>query len=940
MLRRFFRPRWQHPDPRTRAEALAQLDPADPEARRILHRLVHEDPDLEVRRRALERIDDFKLLLNLLDGPLANDAGQRLDELLRHRERLPDELPEPLLRHIAQQTDHPHHQAALERLNDPEGLLQRLQDEHDPSRRLQLLDQLPDELPLLERAHKALRNKDKRLARALQQRIDALRAAARLPDEVRAERRRLLTTLDGLRHLRSAEAVAHELHRLEQAWQAQPLPPEDDQQAHWRKAHARIQGHLEELRTQEEAARRENEARTARRELLHSLERLAQDLEARNDIDPSDLASARRMLQLQTRAWADRTPLPEDEERRDSAHYQQAVQRVEQALARLERLQALTPRLQAIEQRLQTLQEQTPPADEALAELRRELDALPQDLPAVEALRRRLADFTPGPPPKADWGALRRDLAALERAVNGGRLHQARRLQQRIERRLTQLPPPAGKLRSRLERAQRRLQELADWQRWAATPQKEALIQEIETLAESDLPPPAILEQLKDARERWRKLGPAEDEQGLRQRFDAACERAYQPVAAWKERQRAIHAQNRARREEFLARLEGFLESVDWDRVDWHKLTRLERDLHREWRQLGPTDPDSREVLKQRFRTLSRTLRQRLECEWERNLRLRRALIAEAEALGEAEDPREAMQHWRELQERWRRLGPVAPRQVKPLGRAFHQAGERIVTRWREARQESAEQRRQAIAARQAILDAMETQVRRLEEAGEDDPAQWQRHQQAWAEAPEVAGSDARRLEERHRRLQQRRQRARQRHQARHQRRRLAQRLRLDLQLRRIEALAGRGREAAAPLITHLHDTLDPDLDTRRRAALEALDSGHGREPATAERIRQALVDLELTLGLPSPESEAETRLARQVARLTRQLSGDGDDDQELDAAVAAWIALPPLPPGHLESLEMRLEAVIQALEGSQERLSPRQKPQRKTSEKAIEDPQ
>ncbi len=936
MLRRFFRPRWQHPDPRIRAEAVSRLDPTDPDARQILQRLLAQDPELEVRRRALQRLDDIELLLSLLEGPLATEATQRLGELLRHHETLPDPLPEAVLRHIAHSEDHPRREAALARLNDPETLLERLVREHDPTQRQQLLDRLPDDLPLLERARKTLRNKDKRLARALQQRIDALRAAARLPEEVRAERRRLLTTLDGLRHLRSAEAVAHQLQRLEQAWQAQPLPPEDEQRDQWQRVHARIQAHLEELRAQEARHRRESEARTARRELLQSLERLAQDLEARNDIDPSDLSSARRMLQLQTRAWADRLPLPADEEQRDSAHYRQAVQRVEQALARLERLQALTPRLQALEHRLQALQAQTPPAAEDIAALRRELQSLPPELPAVETLRRRLAELTPGPTVSADWGELRRDLAALERAVSGGRLHQARRLQQRIERRLSQLPPPAGKLRSRLERAQQRLEELADWQRWAAAPQKETLIQEIEALAESALPPPMILDQLKDARERWRKLGAAENEEALRERFDAACERAYQPVAAWRERQREIHARNRARREEFLARLEGFLESVDWNRVDWYKLTRLERDLHREWRELGPTDPASRETLKQRFRTLSRELRRRLEQEWERNLRLRRALIDEARALGEAEDPHQAMQRWRELQEQWRRLGPVSPRQIKALGRAFHQAGDRIVARWREARQESVEQRRQAVAARQRILDAMEEQVRRLE-AGEDDPGQWQHHQQAWAEALEVAGSDARRLEERYRRLQQRWQRARQRHQARHQRCQLAQRLRHDLQLRRLEALAGRGRTEAALLLATLPETLDPELEKRRHAALEALEGGRDHDPATSEQVRQALVDLELILGLPTPESEAETRLARQVARLTRQLSGDGDDNQELSEAVGAWITLPPLPPAVLPTVEPRLEAVIQALEGSKEQHASEEKPPREASEKTQE---
>jgi hypothetical protein len=51
LLDRFFKPKWQHPNPQVRKLALQALDPRDP----VLLQLAREDEDPGLRREALGR---------------------------------------------------------------------------------------------------------------------------------------------------------------------------------------------------------------------------------------------------------------------------------------------------------------------------------------------------------------------------------------------------------------------------------------------------------------------------------------------------------------------------------------------------------------------------------------------------------------------------------------------------------------------------------------------------------------------------------------------------------------------------------------------------------------------------------------------------------------------------------------------------------------------
>lgn len=63
LLRRLFAPRWQHPDPEVRRQALQRLNPEQADQRQALQSLT-QDSDSQIRLAALLALDDCVGLVN------------------------------------------------------------------------------------------------------------------------------------------------------------------------------------------------------------------------------------------------------------------------------------------------------------------------------------------------------------------------------------------------------------------------------------------------------------------------------------------------------------------------------------------------------------------------------------------------------------------------------------------------------------------------------------------------------------------------------------------------------------------------------------------------------------------------------------------------------------------------------------------------------------
>ena len=186
-FRRFFAPRWQHPDARVRCQAISQLDPGHPEQLQALEALCL-DHEPTVRQAALARFSSPTHLLELLNQqPRQSEIRQRLVELLTQPQDAID--PAQCLRSIEQLKDQELlaqvalgasgqdlRLAAVARLEAEEDLITQACENGIAAVRHAAAARVTSESGLQHLAHQARR--DSQVMRQARERLNQLRAAA------------------------------------------------------------------------------------------------------------------------------------------------------------------------------------------------------------------------------------------------------------------------------------------------------------------------------------------------------------------------------------------------------------------------------------------------------------------------------------------------------------------------------------------------------------------------------------------------------------------------------------------------------------------------------------------------------------------------------------------------------------------------------------------
>jgi hypothetical protein len=524
---------------------------------------------------------------------------------------------------------------------------------------------------------------------------------------------------------------------------------------------------------------------------------------------------------------------------------------------------------------------------------RRQRDALSQTARALDALAQRAKERAEKRVQRFD-----RALASEQTKAAGGMLAELKTLHPAL--------PPVHQRGIDLEALEVRYQTLRDQLFEASLEAREGLIAQLEALAATTVDGETAeaqeaagkqrAEDVKTLRGAWNGLGPARGEAGkaLQKRFDAAAEAAFEPARAAFEAQNQLRAANTAAREALLKTLEEALDAVDWEAPDWKALDRLYRHSNAQWREHEPVDNGGRRLAGPFFSRM-RGLKTQLEARWQANVEAKRALVAEAEALV-SEGSREAAEQCKGLQRRWAEID-ITPRKIdRALWTTFRGHCDAIFGQLQKARseaKEAANEETQALrdltqqvaagtaqAQDEAALNALP--VGALRQALRALPRRGPRQLDALRKAAEQALDGIKHAK---RRLNQQAATA-----------ELATILTLDAQCCEAE----RGGQALPTLADGA-------------ALAEALSA---RATATADSTarREACIDLEMALGVDSPASDAQLRLARQVARLASGLGKGPAEDDPQQRATAAALRLLATPGAEEEgwALADRAQAALQ----------------------------
>ncbi len=573
--------------------------------------------------------------------------------------------------------------------------------------------------PLLQRLLAPMRRTDRRVARLLQQRLEALAQQQRAARQAQA-------WLDSAQQLLDEpRLLPNQVAELDRAWEAigavAPM-----QQGQYQALRAGLEARLLAQAALQRAAL----------DTLARWRQLQETLATAAVLPPA--AEITRALAILENAMTNHLTAPEAASL--PRHFQNDFEQ-QRAAFRASWLHA-QEREQALAARRQALAEWQAAAPQALlaAELQRAWQALPAlasewgeaaDLERqFQALLGQLAASRINNMPRAsrpDQGQAQRQaqqqareaLLALEAALQEGTLQGA--LDADAGLRALDLPasawPPAQA--ARLGAARAELARLQGWARWGGNLSRAELLNSAQELPAKALPAPELARQVGALRDRWKGLdssaGAAPRE--LWQQFDAACNAAYAPAAEYFSRQAEQRRENLAQAEALLAQSRQYAtelaraaaESDAAHSIDWKEAALFCTRLQQARRRLGDLERKHQKRLQREFDAALQALAQPLAQQQADEALRREELIAAALALNPA--TRDTPEAVRALQQRWQERAQALPlehKQEQQLWQRFRAACDAVFAQRKQASASANQERRRNLQQKETWCQALE----------------------------------------------------------------------------------------------------------------------------------------------------------------------------------------------------------------------------------------
>lgn len=931
-----------------------------------LIRIVHGDDNLATRREACRHLTVLSELKALADEDpdtvIRDVAGVRYRRLLCGQEENPVGLDErasalaaeenpTVLEQVAAHADAPELRlAAIRRVDNTEVLANCVINDGLAANRAGALERIEDK-DALERIAKGIGKRDKTVYRLARHKLKEIAEREAEPERIRALCAELCERLERLGRFDSWEQDRAALEHIDRQWAeiSEQAEPE------W---HSRIDGLRARFIADYEEHMRLHAAEVAaeenRAELRELRQALLEELAALRELDDAD-AIASRTGEIEQR-WGGLEALPHREQANLERRFSDLVEEIRGRGEHLRERREHNARLAARVETLEGLVAQSEPLD--AKRLRGLLDE-GRRLSEEEGMDRALAARF-GENRKLIEERLRKQrqhvehrleqlpekLAELESAIEEGELKRAEPLFQSIHSTIDLASSSGVSHKSmpaaseRLHQLGPRVRELQKWRKWGADQHRDALCTTMEELITADMPLEAVALKLHDLQMEWKGLdkGGSPVNQSLWDRFHALSEQVYERCRPYLDEQAAERDANRAAREALIAELEAFLEKVDWERMDWKKALRAQREMRQAWADIGPVEARQRKALERRFRHATKALETHLHDERERNQKHKRDLIERVEGLIEEPDLERAIEETKQLQRQWHTTVPARQKDENKLWQRFRGACDAVFNRRRERQEAYLAELNEHLRVREAICEEAERAAAEVSESHAIDSAR-RELEARWLDNEsltvprQAAGALAQRWRAAREALSRRRKEL-----DREQRRQgfalLHEQGTLCERLERMVEDGAVDDDALAKIESEwdeLGEQRNADLQRGMRArfdaALEAARAGETGRDAFAERLAEngrqraeLCLHLEILAQVDSPPELTQERLEFQVARLKGRMTGGGRDPLVGTASLLQqWYLCGVAPAADSPALEQRFQRVWEALEGEPE---------------------
>ena len=510
-------------------------------------------------------------------------------------------------------------------------------------------------------------------------------------------------------------------------------------------------------------------------------------------------------------------------------------------------------------------------------------------------------------------------LHTAEQALAAGQLQGARAAADEIRTHKAGAGPLPKPTTQRLGRV---VQQLTDLERWESFGQQNARVQlceRAEAIATQTLDAAQIAQDVQKLRNEWKALDAqhAGVPKALWERFDRACEKAYAPAAKHFAELAAQRREARKQRDEFIAAAAAHAPTLLTESPDWRAIERWLRETDHTWREgkLGSVDPGAWKKLDAKLKAAVAPLRDALSAARDKAKAGRQALIDEAVAVGAKAMDRDAPSQVKALQARWQEQAKalaLAQRDERVLWEQFRAACDAVFTARDAKRKEEDGRKHESRRALDDLCAEMEKLAAATDKSEQDLKRQARELQDQWKKLtgkfdPALQGVESRFKHARTAVDAMLTARTRSREAAVWQT--LAAKERLCEQLDTL-VRAGAGADESATgapstqeqwlALPALPPAWEPKMAGRRDAAVQALaapeaSAAHGARIESGAAARSdALLELEMALGLDSPAEFQAQRLALQVRQLRDRFQSTGTASAGSPAdRLVAWCATP-----------------------------------------------
>ncbi len=907
MFAKFFRPKWQSNKADVRVRAISTLLTEHPEQLEILARLAQMDQSPDVRKAAVARLQKPELLLRVMaseqDPSIRHVATDRLCKLVASEAStlspeqqlscIEDIQDQDLLTHIALHTGQSAlQQAALLRVRDENNLEVLTLNAQSAQMRRLAAERLESEA-VLERVGRQMRQRDKAVYRVTRDKLQQLRDQARAQSALQADRLERVERMEQLAEGELLPLYGARIDALSQEWLKLETCA-DELENRFQQALLSCRERAAIVQAQADAKAQQQRELAAYKE---GCTQLLQQLEAIEQRSHEALAGASldtAALDVELAAWQQQwDALPhaaQPAEAPDPGKILSRIRNTAGSATTLQQCQADLQRLlsQPIEdaspamlgkqqQRINNLLQkinwpQALPQPETLKQAQLRLKAIETRHKALQAQEQELAQD------------LQHQLDKLEQAIRDGHVKQAGKCHDRVAQTLEMLNGnTAAALDLRFRQLHAQLLELKDWQGYAVTPKKEQLCADMEALIDSELEVTELAESIRRLQQQWKLLDSTDPfhAQAIWRRFKKASDLAYAPCEAYFQAQGERRRQNLVQRGVICDQLENYIASIAWEQADWSAIDTISRAAKEEWKQYSPVDRGPGKQVQERFNQLLQQLDGPLHDHYHSCLELKRDLVDQVQALCDAEDPQQAAQQAKQLQQQWKDAGKTFRSQEQRLWKHFRAHCDTLFSRLGDSQQRDRKLRAEQHESAEQICLQLEQWLEspcsrtQLEQLLPESIARFCELEQDFSLPYLRRFDDARQQLER-------------------QRADLAQlrdtstykalRLRIEL-CDELEDLVL--AQAADPVVLEQLQARWESLDNCCTDYVELIDQRFAlaqqvqQEPellpelteAAGLRLRQLCIQLEISLGLSSPEDDQALRLEYQMQRLQQALA-------------------------------------------------------------------